>query len=390
MTTDETPFDQPSSKSANPDNAAYSFDNKPDRWKRYRLPHPETGKADGFTRATTFAKSISDAFTLSQWSQRMVGLGLVLRHDLYMSFASTPADDREKLNQLAEQAKEAAGAKVGANLGTAIHSFTEMVDRGESPVIPAPYRPHVAAWSALLEEYGLEILDIERVVLCTEYDSKGVAGTLDRVVRFTRDVTVEVAGGKTHTFRKGTVAIVDLKTGKDLEYGWMEIAVQLAVYARAQHRWDKTELRWLPQFEGMDTDLALVIHIPATAPGETVTASMYAVNIAQGHEIAQLCTQVREARKMKGLATKLAVVHEQAVSALPDVTGGMPLLLAPPARAITAPETPSWEQRVEAAKTEADLGEIWLAAMAKREDTQALYERIVFRRRAILADTAAG
>ena len=53
-----SPFDQPSAaKSADPEggDGAYSFDGKPDRWKRYRLPHPETGKAGGFTRATTFA-----------------------------------------------------------------------------------------------------------------------------------------------------------------------------------------------------------------------------------------------------------------------------------------------------------------------------------------------
>jgi hypothetical protein len=136
-----------------------------------------------------------------------------------------------------------------------------------------------------------------------------------------------------------------------------------------------------------------VIHIPATAPGETVAASMYAVNIAQGHEIAQLCTQVREARKTKGLATKLAVVHETAISAIvtaPVDASEVPRITVEHAKAITAPEEPSWEQRVDAAKTEADLGEIWLGAMAKRQDTQALYERIVFRRRSILADTAAG
>lgn len=412
MTDTQTPFSmEGTTATPSPDpeggDGAYTFDGKPDRWKRYRLPHPDTGKADGFTRATTFAKSISDTYTLSMWSQRMVGLGLSLRPDLLMAFASTPASEREKLNQLSEEAKNAAGAKVGANLGTAIHAFSEMVDRGEKPNIPPPYQPHVAAWSALLEEYGLEIIDIERVVVCTEYDHKGVAGTLDRVVRFTRDVTVQVAGGVTHTFKKGSVAILDLKTGKDLEYGWLEIAVQLSVYARAKHRWDKKELRWLPQIHGMDTEIALVVHIPATAPGETVEASMYAVDIKAGKEIADLCTEVRDARKRKGLATKLSVVRETTVSAVMyDPAGsiaGVPdkvpvddkprITVAPRGstmKAITAPVDPSWGQRVDAAKTEADLGEIWLGAMAKRQDTPELFQQLQFRRRAILADTAAG
>jgi uncharacterized protein YdbL (DUF1318 family) len=214
-----------------------------------------------------------------------------------------------------------------------------------------------------------------------------------------------VAGGVTHTFKKGSVCVVDLKSGKDLEYGWLEIAVQLSVYARAKHRWDKKELRWLPQIHGMDTEVALVVHIPATAPGETVEASMYAVDIKAGKEIADLCTEVRDARKRKGLATKLSVVRETAVSAVisstpaSDFPGEVmmedrPRITVAPhgttMRAITAPADPSWEQRVDAAKTEADLGEIWLGALSKRADTPELFQRIQFRRRAILADTAAG
>jgi hypothetical protein len=403
MTTDylTSPFDQPSAaRAASPDpeggNGAYSFDGKPDRWKRYRLPHPDTGKADGFTRMTTFAKSCSDTYTLSQWSQRMVMIGLTQRHDLYTAVAATSPDDREKLNNLAEDAKNAAGAKVGANLGTALHAFSEMLDRGETPHIPPPYQPHMAAYTALLEEYGLEVLDIERVVLCTSYDEKGVAGTLDRVVRFTRDVTVQV-GSVTHTFKKGTVAILDLKTGKTMEYGQMEIAIQLSGYANAEHRWDKEALRWLPQFEGMDRDVALVLHLPATAPGETVEAAMYAVDIKGGREIANLCTEVRKARKRKGLMTKLSVVREEPISAVVGTDGqgyvnlgfaeGQPLINR---SAITTPSEPTLYDRVREARTRADLTAVWFDAMKQRKDTPELSAAISSRMSLILADTAGG
>jgi hypothetical protein len=401
MTTDttQTPFDQPSAaRAASPDpeggDGAYTFDGKPDRWRRYRLPHPVSGKADGWTRATTFAKSISDTYTLSQWSQRMVGIGLAQRHDLLMAIASTPVEDREHLNKLTEEAKNAAGAKIGANLGTALHSFTEMIDRGESPVIPPPYRPHVAAYQALLEEYGLEVLDIERVVLCLQYDDKGVAGTYDRVVRFSRDVTVEVAGGVRHTFRKGSAAILDLKTGKTMEYGGLEIAIQLATYANAEHRWDKRELAWLPAIE-VDRDVALVVHLPATAPGETVEAAMLAVDIKAGHELASLCTQVRRARKRKGLMTKLSVVREEPVSAIIvpddiDPQGGDAHIDVGHMTAITAPHEPTLLDRIASARTGAELNELWFAAMARREDTPDVLAAITKRNQQILADTAAG
>jgi hypothetical protein len=234
------------------------------------------------------------------------------------------------------------------------------------------------------------------VVLCLGYDVKGVAGTLDRVVRFTRDVTVQV-GSITHTFRKGTVAILDLKTGKTMEYGQMEIAIQLSGYANAEHRWDKEALRWLPQFEGMDRDVALVLHLPATAPGETVEAAMYAVDIKGGREIADLCTEVRKARKRKGLMTKLSVVREEPISAVVGTDGqgyvnlgfaeGQPLINR---SAITTPSEPTLYDRVREARTRADLTTIWFDAMKQRKDTPELSAAIASRMSLILADTAGG
>ena len=45
---------------------------------RYKLPPiPDSDSArTTFTRATTFAKSISDTYTLSLWQQRAVAVGL--------------------------------------------------------------------------------------------------------------------------------------------------------------------------------------------------------------------------------------------------------------------------------------------------------------------------
>jgi hypothetical protein len=375
-------------------NAAYSFDGKPDRWKRYRLPHPVTGAADGWTRATTFAKSISDTFKMSQWGTRMGGYGLLLRPDLQAALAAA-WPDRDRCNDIMEEAKGAAGSKVGANLGTAIHAFTEAIDRGETPMIPAAYQTHVAAWSTLLAQYNLRVLDIERVVLCLRYggtnadgSDRGVAGTLDRVCEFTKDTTVTVGKGrskKTLTFAKGERIIVDLKTGRDLEYGWLEIAVQLSVYANAEQCWSKDEGLWLPQWERMRTDFAMVVHLPAQEPGATMKAAMHLVNIKGGDEIAQLCTAVRAARKRKDLAVELSVVEEVAVSAVAGEQS------APtPRAAVTTPQEPSWEERVKTASTVAQLNEIWLAALGQRQDTPALVEQIRFRRRAIEADTAGG
>jgi hypothetical protein len=390
-----TPFSQPSTLagSADPEggDGAYSFDGKPDRWKRYRLPHPETGKPGGFTRATTFAKTCSDAYALSMWGMRMGGIGLTLRPDLYARLAATSPDDKETLNNLMEEAKNAAGAKIGANLGTALHAFTEALDRGEDPNIPPPYRPHMAAYTALLVQFNLEVLDIERVVLCTEYDGgpasgRGVAGTLDRIARFTKDTTVTLPGGTSYTFTKGTIVILDLKTGKDLSYGWMEIAVQLATYARSKVKFDKEAKVWEPMPENMDLNVALVVHLPATAPGDSVKATMYAVDIAAGHEIAALCTQVREVRKRKDLATALAVVEEEGVAVIDGVQtiGITPEMIASDVR------PPTLVERAQSARTLEELNGVWWDAVRRRKDDKALADVITKRQQAILADSAAG
>lgn len=391
-----TPFSQPSTLATTDGeggSGAYSFDGKPDRWKRYRLPHPETGKAGGFTRATTFAKSISDTFALNQWALRMGGDGLVMRPDLLMALAST-SEAREK-NKIMEQAKEAAGAKVGANLGTALHAFSEAIDRGETPNIPPPYRPHMTAYTALMDQYGLEVVEIEKIVLCQTYD---IAGTLDRIVRFTRDVEVDLVGGGTYTFKKGTLAILDLKTGKDLSYGWLEISIQLAIYAQAEHLWDKETLTWSPMYPEIDKEVALVVHLPATAPGETVKATMYAVDVSAGWSNADLCAQVRAARKKKGLATALSVVEEAAPlipaekweAAIVPGADSVKVTSERVDATVTELRPPTLIERTNAARTEADLQAIWFDAVRTREDGKPLADAIVARKAAILADTAAG
>jgi len=364
------PFAQPVSGSPDPEggDGAYSFDGKPDRWKRYRLPDPETGAPGGFTRATTFAKSISDTFTLSMWQQRMVGKGVSMRPDLLAAFASTPLENREKLNKLAESAKETAGAKAGANLGTAVHAFTEQVDRGElkPDAVPSPWDRDVRAYLALLEQEGLEVVPelIERIVLCKSLDGKGIAGTFDRIVRVTREIDLRV-GGEIVTLRPGELVIFDLKTGRDLEYGWLEIAVQLAIYANAEHIFDKSSKTWdaMPEVR---RDVAIVLHLPV---GKGV-ATLHGIDTGQGRVLGLLCAAVREARKARGLSVPIASVDLSA----PDVV----------------PHDPSWEERARTAPTIADLSALRLEAMTAKTWTPTV-ERIALERRdAILADTAAG
>jgi hypothetical protein len=353
MSTDD-PFAQPS-HSPDPESgdAAYSFDGKPDQYGRYRLPDPVTGKATGYTRATTFAKSIADTFALNRWGERMVAKGISMRPDLLAAVAATDLEDKKKLNKLAEAAKEAAGAKAGANLGTALHAFTEQHDRGEKVTAPAPWDRDVAAYAAGMANAGITIEPgmIEQTVLCLKY---GIAGTFDRLGL---QESAVIAGVPIAQRR-----VIDLKTGRDLQYGWLEIAVQLAIYANSDFIYNKVTKEYEPM-PPCDRETAIVAHLPVGEGKLTI----YEVDIATGWQIADLCYRVRNARKVSGLAKVLEVVDASQAS---DV----------------AIHGPTLAEQIDAARTPADLIAIRRDAMIAKTWTELLNRRALKKLEQINAD----
>lgn len=297
-----------------------------DSYGRYLLPHPVTGKTGSWTRATTLAKTISDTYTLSEWSQRNVLKGAALRPDLVALAANKDIRrDKDDLNKLCEQAKDAAGSKVAANLGTAVHSFTEAVDRGQPVNIPAAHADDVAAYSASLEAYGLKPIPelIEFTVCLTKfaepgrYGVLGVAGTSDRCYRATRDLELYI-DGKTIQLKADECLISDVKTGHSLDYGWQEIAIQLALYAHGLNEsgfYDRPGKRWVrPEF-AVRTDVGIVAHLPVDkeprSAGEARKApcTLYAVDLESGWKAAELCAVVRRWRKVRNLSGTMAVAE---------------------------------------------------------------------------------
>lgn len=250
-----------------------------DRYGRYLIPHPETGKDLPYTRATTFAKSISDTFGLTKWMLRMGGIGLAQRQDLLLGIAAADPSDNRTLDRIMAEAKDHAGAMSGANIGTALHAFTEAVDLGQTPNIPEPFDADVAAYVEAVSAAGLTILPeyIEQVVVVPHLE---VAGTLDRIVK-TSD---------------GRLLIADLKTGKDVSYAMGEIAVQLALYANATHIFDVASGELWPMPD-VDRTEALVFH----APAGTGTCTVLSVDISAGAAMFDTIATVRTWRKRRDL-----------------------------------------------------------------------------------------
>lgn len=249
-----------------------------DRWGRPLItpPQPLGAKPVAYTRATTIAKTLDDSSGLMLWKQRMTMLGLVARRDLITAAAATSPENKKELNRLAEQAADAGGATAAATTGTALHTFTERMDRGEDVGhVPAEFEADLAAYQELATTVGWKVRAIEQFTVLDPYK---VAGTADRVLEI-----------------DGKWYIADLKTGSstDFHHAW---AVQFAIYAHALPYDIPTRTR-LPWDVVPERDRALVIHLPA-GQGK---ASAHWIDISAGWEAFRLSMQAREWRKRRDL-----------------------------------------------------------------------------------------
>jgi hypothetical protein len=323
-----------------------------DRYGRYMIPKLPKLTAKGafgavgkgevaWTRATTFAKAIADTFALNAWMQRMAIKGIAMREDLYALTAATPLENRKDLDAIVEDAKKAAGAKNAATLGTALHGFTEALDRGQQVTIPKPWQRDTTAYRALLAQYGLSIpaKAIERIVVVERF---GVAGTFDRIAQLTQDITFAKMSGAIVSIPKGTWVILDLKTGRDLSYGWNEIAIQLYLYASADGIWNPETWRF-EKMPAVSQDWALVVHLPVG----NARAELIALDLSSVERAAELCYEVRNWR------THRTLTHSIGVAEAPPA----PDLSAPVKEAVDpspAEVAPGLDEKLAEAKAKAD------------------------------------
>jgi hypothetical protein len=243
-----------------------------DGHNRYKLPHPETGKVQAWTRVTTWARTPSDTYGLTVYQLRMAARGLAVRPDLVLRLLADYGDNKV-VDEAIAQAQEHAGSTTAATTGSAYHRFTELVDSGEPlPPLPPSTQRDITAYEATLRAAKLSVLHVERIVCVPDL---GVAGTLDRVLTHGQ-----------HAW------IADLKTGADLGPSWGEIATQLACYAHGAALWNPDTESW-DEMPDVDQQIAIVIWLPI---GRS-ECTLHAVDIAAGWDAAvQLCGPVRQWR----------------------------------------------------------------------------------------------
>lgn len=284
-----------------------------DRWDRPLLVPAGGTKAVAYTRASTLGKAIEDTYHLNRWIVRAVVLGMSRREDLVALAAAIPENEGEHrgpLDDIGEEAKTAGGGDKGANIGTALHKLSERADAGEDLSYLAPIL-HDAMAAYRLQMRVFEVLATETFVAC---DKVMTAGTFDRVVRLKVDLEFHHPKLGKVVIPAGTILILDLKTGKieSAKYWGATYGVQQAVYAGGDPYDFKLGRRTWEQLlgEGLipSDEWAILLHVPSDSPQD---AGLMVVDLSVGRLMAELCIDIREARKDKRLLNEAWPVKEQ-------------------------------------------------------------------------------
>lgn len=217
-----------------------------------------------YRRTSTLVKEVeTDNYHLELWKQRQVLIGAARRGDLVTAVKAMGDPDpvkgwtreqKDLLNELTQKAAEAAKDTDGAITGTAMHTLTERIDRGEAietvlaAELPVAVAQGLRAYAKLRELNGWRTVEIERTVVLDELE---VAGTFDRV-DYLPELTALLGPGVCQYGEdceqadgpmghpNGLPVVVDVKTEKDPTLNGLHIGPQLAIYSRARRMWRPT------------------------------------------------------------------------------------------------------------------------------------------------------
>lgn len=244
----------------------------------------ESGHVAPRTRATTFADTLANPFSLHQWKMRVVAKGMSLRPDLVAVAASTHIEDKKAFADVVEAAFDRGGGNDAARQGTALHAFVTGLANGQLTEndVPADMIHDVHAYFRELARLGIteDTAYMERAVYNGTYD---VGGTFDRI----------------YTLADGSRVIGDIKTGADLSFGEHEFAVQLALYAHADIMFQPGSAELGEPMPDVRRDFALLIHVPQ-GRGE---AHVERIDIGLGWWAARVCAEARTWRSTKTIRT---------------------------------------------------------------------------------------
>ena len=243
-----------------------------DRWGRPLITPVDGGKPIPYTRVSTLAKALDDKTALTDWKCRQIAIGLAARPDL-VTKTKACGDDKRALKEVVQEALSAAQSDRAANVGTALHAFTEKIDAGATPenlvTMTDPLFLDLVAYREATRGLGMEAAELQ------------AAGSFDRLVQ------VPGVG----------LIVADVKTGQhepDYPHG---VSQQIAIYAHSTlYDVEQGRIASLADL-GVRTDTGLLIHLPS----EAGRCDLYLIDLTHGWDLAQAAVAVRAAYKTKPL-----------------------------------------------------------------------------------------
>lgn len=259
-----------------------------DQWGRYLMPHLDGSRPahnKGMTRVSTTKAALSNTVGIQKWSGRRIINGLALdpaAADAARAAAAMPEGKAKEqaFGRIADGAFKTGGGKERSGLGTEFHELAELKWREQLNVeaVDPKWNADLAALDQLLTEHDVTPLAqyLERQVLCP-YNQ---AGTFDLMARVWNRDTEEYE-----------LLMGDVKTGRKLDLGWLEILIQLWSYANAYALWTTTKIvrgdpkdaAKITDIEGfyedmpreLRTDKAFILHVPLDG-----TATLYFLDLS--------------------------------------------------------------------------------------------------------------
>lgn len=255
-----------------------------DRWGRPLIVPDGGGKQVAYGRFSSHGSVLEEKFALEKWKIRTSAIGLTKRDDLFAQLAACPTEDTSRLDEILAQALEAGGGSIGANLGTALHEFTQRIDLGEITLddIAEPWKSDVQAYLQALSTHHFSVVK-ELIEVNLVNDELMLAGTADRF----------------YSTKFGTVC-ADIKTGKQISKNPLAYAVQLAGYANSfLYNVDTGERRQIA--EDIELRIGYIIHIPANQG----RCDIYEVDLQEAMAAARLASTVKRWQKRQDLVRKV-------------------------------------------------------------------------------------
>ena len=252
------------------------------------VPHPyRPGETLKCRRPSQIGKRLmTDTFAVDRWRARSIAVGAGRNRALAeLAAPLDPKRNRAELDDIAEAMLVAGGGKDAANRGTARHKWLELMLSGD----PVPdgmddvTARDMAAIGRVLDEHGMMPVEgmLEQFVICPEIPA---AGSLDAAT------TLWAFAGN---------LVTDLKTSQTdpREYNnGLEIAMQLACYARASHTWAGRVGGVVAPVEPIGVDLNLDVGLVIWAPAESGHAELIPVDLEAGWRAIEVGLQVAAMR----------------------------------------------------------------------------------------------